>query len=101
MNPHQTDTLAPPRSRATRRQRPDGLVPALAPERSERVGVVHLTCEYMPLARPGGLGGAVSGLARLQAAAEMSTTVVMPPPRSVREVAKRLDPVGPSFPAQV
>ena len=101
MTPNQTDTLAPPRSRAIRRQLPDGLVPALAPERPERFGVVHLTWEYMPLARTGGLGEAVSGLARLQAASGMSTTVVMPLHRSVREVAKRLDPVGPSFPVQV
>ena len=101
MTPNQTDTLAPPRSRAIGRQLPDGLVPALAPERPQRVGVVHLTWEYMPLARTGGLGEAVSGLARLQAASGMSTTVVMPLHRSVREVAKRLDPVGPSFPVQV
>src|SRR3989442_8788511 len=101
MTPNQTGTLAPPRSRATRRQFPDSLVPALAPERPERIGVVHLAWEYLPLARTGGLGEAVSGLARFQAASGMSTTVVMPLHRSVREVAKRLDPVGPSFPVQV
>src|SRR5207245_9045017 len=92
---------APPRSRATRRQFPDSLVPALAPERPERIGVVHLAWEYLPLARTGGLGEAVSGLARFQAASGMSTTVVMPLHRRVREVASRRAPVGPSFPVQV
>lgn len=99
MTPKQTGTLASPRYRATRLWLPDGLVPAPAPE--QRVGVVHLTWEYLPLARTGGLGEAVSGLARFQAASGMSTTVVMPLHRSVREVVSRLDPVGPSFPVQV
>jgi starch synthase len=98
---NQTGTLAPPRSGATRRQVRDSLAPPLAPERPERVGVVHLTWEYMPLARTGGLGEAVSGLARLQAASGTSTTVLMPLHRCVREVAKRLDLVGPSFQVQV
>lgn len=97
----ETNTLAPSRARAIRNQLPEGLLPTRTPGRPERVGVVHLTWEYMPLARTGGLGEAVSGLARLQAASGMSTTVVMPLHRSVRAVAKRLDPVGPSFPVQV
>src|SRR3989475_3970509 len=50
--------------------------PPVAP--AERVGVVHLTAEYWPFARTGGLGEAVSGLATTQAAAGHPTTVVMP-----------------------
>ena len=60
-------------------------------------GVVHLTAEYWPLARTGGLGEAVSGLAGLQAALGIPTTVVMPLHRAVREVVARLDPVGDAF----
>ncbi|MGH8543245.1 MAG: glycogen synthase [Gammaproteobacteria bacterium] len=98
MTHNQTGTLAPAHSRANRRQVPDRFVPALAPGRRERVGVVHLAWEYMPLARTGGLGEAVSGLTRFQAASGKPTTVVMPLHRCVREVAKRLEPAGPSFP---
>src|SRR2546426_11394796 len=50
--------------------------PPVAP--AERIGVVHLTAEYWPFARTGGLGEAVSGLATTQAAAGHPTTVVMP-----------------------
>src|SRR3989449_9857948 len=49
--------------------------PPVAP--AERIGVVHLTAEYWPFARTGGLGEAVSGLATTQAAAGHPTTVVM------------------------
>src|SRR2546427_12627563 len=50
--------------------------PPVAP--AERVGVVHLTAEYWPFARTGGLGEAVSGLASTQAASGHRTSVVMP-----------------------
>ena len=49
------------------------------------------------MARTGGLGEAVSGLAGLQAALGIPTTVVIPLYRAVREVVARLDPVGDAF----
>lgn len=59
--------------------------------------VVHLAAEYWPLARTGGLGEAVNGLAGMQAASGIPTTVVMPLYRAAREVTTRLDPVGDPF----
>ncbi|MEO8449995.1 MAG: glycogen/starch synthase [Gemmatimonadota bacterium] len=67
----------------------------------ESPGVVHLTSEYWPLARTGGLGEAVSGLAGFQAASNSATTVVLPLHRAVREAATRLEPVGPPFHVEV
>jgi len=58
-------------------------------------GVVHLTAEYWPFARTGGLGEAVSGLAEAQALAGMPTTVVMPLYRLVRETTPSLVRAGP------
>src|SRR5438309_5862365 len=69
--------------------------PPVAP--AERVGVVHLTAEYWPFARTGGLGEAVSGLASFQAAAGMPTTVVLPLYRQVRATAPSLERAGPPF----
>jgi len=57
--------------------------------------VVHLTAEYWPFARTGGLGEAVSGLASFQAAVGMPTTVVLPLYRQVRESAPSLERAGP------
>jgi len=59
--------------------------------------VVHLTAEYWPLARTGGLGEAVSGLAKMQAASGIPATVVMPLYRAVRESTPELRPVGEPF----
>ncbi len=59
------------------------------------MGVVHLTAEYWPFARTGGLGEAVSGLATFQAAAGLPTTVVLPLYRQVRETAPSLERSGP------
>src|SRR5205823_1859663 len=70
--------------------------PAPAPA-AERIGVVHLTAEYWPFARTGGLGEAVSGLATFQAAAGMPTTVVLPLYRQVRATAPSLERAGPPF----
>ncbi len=59
--------------------------------------MVHLTSEYWPFARTGGLGEAVSGLAAFQAASGMPTTVVLPLYRQVREMAPSLERAGPSL----
>jgi len=66
--------------------------PPVAP--AERVGVVHLTAEYWPFARTGGLGEAVSGLATTQAAAGHPTTVVMPLYQLVHETTSSLERTG-------
>jgi starch synthase len=58
------------------------------------VSVVHLTAEYHPYARTGGLGEAVRGLAESQHAAGLDVTVVMPLYRTVRDEAPDLHPVG-------
>jgi len=58
------------------------------------VSVVHLTAEYHPYARTGGLGEAVRGLAEFQHAAGVDVTVVMPLYRTVRDEAPDLHPVG-------
>ena len=64
-------------------------------------GVVHLAAELAPFARTGGLGEAVAGLARFQAAGGTPTTVIMPLYASVRSVAPALAPVSPPFRVQV
>ena len=69
--------------------------PPVAP--AERVGVVHLTAEYWPFARTGGLGEAVSGLATTQAAAGHPTTVVMPLYQLVHETTPSLERTGHTF----
>jgi starch synthase len=74
-----------------------GLEPPILAAPSRRPGVVHLTAEYWPLARTGGLGEAVNGLATFQAAAGTPAVVVMPLYRSVRQAAPALKRVGASF----
>ena len=65
------------------------------------VSVVHLTAEYYPYARTGGLGEAVRGLACFQHAAGLDVAVVMPLYRTVRDAAPDLQPVGQPFTVQV
>src|SRR5258708_19580272 len=77
--PRRAATAAPPR-------------PQIAPD--ERIGVTHLTAEYWPFARTGGLGEAVSGLATCQAAAGLPTTVFMPLYHIVPATPPSLDPTG-------
>jgi len=52
--------------------------------------VVHLTAEYWPFARTGGLAEAVRGLAEHQAQSGRSTTIVMPLYRGVHDVTDAL-----------
>ncbi|HEV8303380.1 MAG TPA: glycogen/starch synthase, partial [Gemmatimonadales bacterium] len=69
--------------------------PAVAPvAAADRIGVTHLTAEYWPFARTGGLGEAVSGLATVQAAAGHPTTVIMPLYQLVRETTPSLERTG-------
>jgi starch synthase len=61
------------------------------------VSVVHVTAEYFPYARTGGLAEAVSGLAQFQRAAGLDVTAILPLYRSIRDVEPDLEPVGPPF----
>jgi starch synthase len=47
--------------------------------------VVHLTAEYWPYARSGGLGEAVRGIARYQSRSGVPTLVVLPMHRTIRQ----------------
>ena len=91
---------APPTASKTRRRgaaaQRAAAVAAPRPELSpaERIGVVHLTAEYWPFARTGGLGEAVSGLATFQAVAGHPTTVVMPLYQVVHETTQSLERTG-------
>ncbi|HEU5040958.1 MAG TPA: glycogen/starch synthase [Gemmatimonadales bacterium] len=79
--------------------------PALAPvgstplltEGGEPVSVVHLTAEYYPYARTGGLAEAVSGLAAFQRAAGLGVAAILPLYRTVRDEDPDLEPVGQPF----
>jgi len=85
----QRKIVTPPssaRSPASPLTRPDG---SAAP-------VVHLVPELSPFARTGGLGEAVSSLAKHQAASGIPVTVFMPLYGVVRERTE-LRPVGPAF----
>lgn len=59
--------------------------------------VVHLTAEYWPFARTGGLAEAVRGLAEYQRQLGQSTFVVMPLYRAVREATDALERIVDEF----
>ena len=61
------------------------------------VSVVHVTAEYYPYARIGGLAEAVSGLTRFQKAAGLNVAAILPLYRTVRDVDPDLEPVGQPF----
>ena len=63
--------------------------------------VVHLTAEYWPFARTGGLAEAVRGLASFQAASGLDVAVVLPLYGAVREANPKLEVVGEPFAVQV
>ena len=75
---------------------PAPLAPLVAPD-GERPTVVHVTAEYFPYARTGGLAEAVAGLAGFQAAAGLDVIAILPLYRTVRDVDCDLEPVGPPF----
>ena len=70
--------------------------PPLARPGGEAVSVVHITAEYYPFARTGGLAEAVNGLASFQRAAGLNVLAILPLYRTVRDVAD-LEPVGAPF----
>jgi starch synthase len=63
-------------------------------EAGQPVSVVHVTAEYYPYARTGGLAEAVSGLANFQRAAGVNVAAILPLYRTVRDVDPDLEPVG-------
>lgn len=65
----------PPASGTTKGKRASETKPRKAgPSRTTRI--VHLTAEYWPYARTGGLGEAVRGMAHFQSAAGSETTAL-------------------------
>src|SRR5690348_6594966 len=69
----------------------------LGTETGQPVSVVHVTAEYYPYARTGGLAEAVSGLSRFQRAAGLNVAAILPLYRTVRDVDPDLEPVGQPF----
>lgn len=59
--------------------------------------IVHLSAEYVPYARTGGLAEAVAGLANTQTSAGEQVVVFCPLYRSVREAAADLAPLGRTY----
>jgi len=71
--------------------------PPRAASDANRRTIVHLTAEYYPYARTGGLAEAVAGLAKFQARGGERVVVFMPLYALVREVAPDLEPLGPAL----
>src|SRR3954471_13870631 len=74
-----------------------GSAPPLSTASGQPVSVVHVTAEYYPYARIGGLAEAVSGLANFQQAAGLNVAAILPLYRTVRDVDPDLEPVGQPF----
>jgi starch synthase len=96
-------TTHPPReadrAKAESRETGSSAVPVspLRTASGQAVSVVHVTAEYYPYARTGGLAEAVSGLARFQANAGTNVAAILPLYRTVRDVDPDLEPVGQPF----
>src|SRR5687768_454392 len=76
---------------------PATTVPPLRTPGGQPVSVVHVTAEYYPYARIGGLAEAVSGLTNFQRAAGLNVAAILPLYRTVRDVDPDLEPVGQPF----
>ncbi|MGH7578828.1 MAG: glycogen synthase, partial [Gemmatimonadales bacterium] len=63
----------------------------------EPVSIVHLSAEYFPYARTGGLAEAVAGLANFQHAGGLDVSAILPLYRTVRDEDPDLEPVGQPF----
>ncbi len=68
--------------------------PAPAADSTKQSTIVHLTAEYSPFARSGGLAEAVRGLATQQSRNGADVVVFLPLYRSVRDHAPDLAPLG-------
>jgi starch synthase len=69
-------------------------LPAIQAPTDGSYTIVHLTAEYSPFARTGGLAEAVMGLANYQVKAGATVVVFVPLYRSVRDHAPDLAPLG-------
>ena len=76
---------------------PAGSPPPLVNANGDPVTVVHLSAEYYPYARTGGLAEAVNGLAAFQRAAGVPVAAMLPLYRTVRDEDPDLEPVGQPF----
>ena len=76
---------------------PASSAPPLKSPSGEPITVVHLTAEYLPYARTGGLAEAVSCLAGFQRAAGHNVAAILPLYRTVRDEDPDLEPVGQPF----
>jgi starch synthase len=68
--------------------------PTAAPSAGDSPTIVHLTAEYSPFARTGGLAEAVMGLANYQMRGGANVVVFLPLYRTVRDHAPDLAPLG-------
>jgi starch synthase len=84
-------TLQPPA------REPAATLPPLRAANGQPVSVVHVTAEYYPYARTGGLAEAVSGLTNFQRNAGLNVAAILPLYRTVRDVDPDLEPVGQPF----
>jgi starch synthase len=64
---------------------------------SRKARIVHLSAEYWPYIRTGGLGEAVRGMATFQSMAGSETTVILPFFDRIKEVDYGVKPVGKPF----
>jgi starch synthase len=71
------------------------------PHPGRKAHIVHLTAEYWPYIRTGGLGEAVRGMATFQSMAGSEVSVILPLYKAIREGSFGLKPVGDSFGVQV
>ena len=74
---------------------------ASRPHPGRAARIVHLTAEYWPYIRTGGLGEAVSGMANFQQSAGSETAVILPLYHPIREGNYGLKPLGDPFYVQV
>jgi len=70
---------------------------ALATRDREPVTLIHLSAEYYPFARAGGLAEAVANQAEFQSRNGRRTMAILPLYRSARKLAGELVPVGDPF----
>jgi len=68
---------------------------------SRKARIVHLSAEYWPYIRTGGLGEAVRGMATFQSLAGSEAIVLLPLFQRIREVDYGLKPVGDPFTVQI
>jgi starch synthase len=71
------------------------------PRRARNAHIVHLTAEYWPYIRTGGLGEAVRGMATFQSRAGTNASVILPLYEPIKEGDYGLQPVGDPFQVQV